>query len=66
MVLAGYGITAPEAWLDDYKGIDAKGKIVVVRRFAPETPASRRPTGERRYGDLRYKAWIAREHGARR
>lgn len=62
VVAAGYGITAPELNLDDYKGIDAKGKIVVVRRFVPATATGE--ANERRYGDFRYKAWNAREHGA--
>ena len=30
LVFAGYGITAPEAAYDDYAGIDARGKIVIV------------------------------------
>ena len=62
ILVAGHGITAPELGIDDYKGLSAEGKIVVVRRFAKgiEDPAA-----ERRYGDLRYKAWNAREHGAR-
>ena len=67
VVAAGYGITAPELNLDDYKGIDAKGKIVVVRRFVPSAAVSEAIKGEaneRRYGDFRYKAWNAREHGA--
>ncbi|MES1245612.1 MAG: PA domain-containing protein, partial [Acidobacteriota bacterium] len=62
VVAAGYGITAPELDLDDYKGIDAKGKIVAVRRFVPS--AATGEANERRYGDFRYKAWNAREHGA--
>ncbi len=36
LVFAGYGISAPELGYDDYAGIDAKGKIVVVLRGAPE------------------------------
>jgi Tol biopolymer transport system component len=64
VVAAGYGITAPELDIDDYKGIDAKGKIVVVRRFVPSGEALKGEANERRYGDLRYKAWNAREHGA--
>ncbi|MBS1867985.1 MAG: hypothetical protein JSS69_18900, partial [Acidobacteria bacterium] len=32
---AGYGITAPEASYDDYEGLDAKGKIVLVLRGEP-------------------------------
>ncbi|HYG64935.1 MAG TPA: M20/M25/M40 family metallo-hydrolase, partial [Thermoanaerobaculia bacterium] len=67
VVAAGYGITAPELGVDDYAGIDAKGKIVVVRRFVPAggsgLPFAQREA-ERRYSELRYKAWNAREHGA--
>ncbi len=61
---AGYGITAPELGIDDYKGIEWKGKIVAVRRFTPEGGPFADTAVERRYGDLRYKAWNAREHGA--
>ncbi len=64
IVTAGYGVTAPELEVDDYKGVDAKGKIVVVRRFVPGDEKFKDEANERRYGDLRYKAWNAREHGA--
>lgn len=37
VVYAGYGITAPELGYDDYKGIDVKGKIVLIE---PESPVS--------------------------
>ena len=36
VVFAGYGIHAPEIGLDDYKGIDVKGKIVLALRGIPE------------------------------
>src|SRR5216684_2263516 len=36
LVFAGYGITAPEYNYDDYAGIDAKGKIVIVLRHEPQ------------------------------
>ena len=36
LVFAGYGITAPEMHYDDYQGIDAKDKIVVVFRHEPQ------------------------------
>jgi len=65
IVAAGYGITAPELGVDDYKGVRAKDRIVVVRRFTPESAAFAKGDGERRFGDLRFKAWNAREHGAR-
>ncbi len=65
VVAAGYGITAADFGVDDYKGVEAKGKIVVVRRFTPEGGAlAQQKDAEQRYGDLRYKAWNAREHGA--
>ncbi|MEA2599984.1 MAG: hypothetical protein QOF89_976 [Acidobacteriota bacterium] len=65
LIAAGYGISAPELEVDDYKGIDAKGKIVVVRRFTPEGGPFEKKETELRYGDLRYKSWNAREHGAK-
>lgn len=36
VVFAGFGITAPEYNYDDYAGIDAKGKIVIVMRHEPQ------------------------------
>src|SRR6266550_3110699 len=36
LVFAGYGITAPEYKYDDYSGIDASGKIVVLFRYEPQ------------------------------
>ena len=36
VVFAGYGITAPEYNYDDYKGIDASGKIVLIMRHEPQ------------------------------
>jgi hypothetical protein len=36
LVFAGFGITAPEYNYDDYAGIDAKGKIVVLLRHEPQ------------------------------
>ncbi len=37
LVFAGYGITAPQQNYDDYQGLDARGKVVVVLRGAPRT-----------------------------
>jgi len=37
VVFAGFGVTAPELNYDDYKGIDVKGKIVLVNRDVPRT-----------------------------
>ncbi len=36
LVFAGYGISAPELNYNDYANIDAKGKIAVIFRGAPE------------------------------
>src|SRR5206468_1701713 len=36
IVAAGFGVTSPEAGWDDYKKLNVKDKIVVVRRFAPD------------------------------
>ena len=36
LVFAGFGISAPELGYDDYKGIDARGKIVVLFDQAPD------------------------------
>jgi Tol biopolymer transport system component/Zn-dependent M28 family amino/carboxypeptidase len=63
-VVAGYGISAPELGLDDYKRVAAKGKVVIVRRFVPDSPKLQNTELQQRYSDLRYKAWNAREHGA--
>ena len=65
LVLAGYGIVDPQAHVDDYAGIDVRGKLVVVRRFAPDTPAFAGGEEQRRAGDVRRKAFTAREKGAR-
>jgi Tol biopolymer transport system component len=62
VVAAGYGIVAPELGIDDYAGLDVAGKLVAVRRFVPASVES--DDDRRRYGDLRYKAFTAREKGA--
>lgn len=40
IVFAGYGITAPEKSYDDYKGLDVKGKVVLIVRGAPASFSS--------------------------
>jgi hypothetical protein len=61
LVFAGYGISAPELKYDDYAGLDAKGKIVVVTRQAPQQFAD----NERLYfNDLRTVLETAARHGA--
>jgi hypothetical protein len=65
VVLAGYGISSKELGVDDYDKLDVKGKIVIVRRFVPEGGKFAERDAQRRYGDIRHKAWTAREKGAK-
>lgn len=39
LVFAGYGITAPEYGYDDYEGMEVEGKIVLLLRHEPFSPA---------------------------
>ena len=67
VVFAGYGITAPELGYDDYKGIDARGKVVLVFDHEPqETDATSifNGTGNTRYATTRVKLLNAQAHGA--
>jgi Tol biopolymer transport system component len=59
----GYGIVAPELGIDDYEGKNIKGRIALVRRRVP-SGLKLTPAQEATYGDLRYKAFLARERGA--
>lgn len=63
LVFAGYGVTAPEKNYDDYAGIDAKDKIVIVLSDSSEDAAQREFLSE--YRSLRYKAENAIKHGAK-
>lgn len=67
VVFAGFGITAPELHYDDYQGIDAHGKIVLIFDHEPqETDATSifNGTGNTRYATGRVKIMNAQEHGA--
>jgi hypothetical protein len=44
IVFVGYGITAPEYKWDDYKGIDVKGKAVMILGGDPPVPDPSDPT----------------------
>jgi Tol biopolymer transport system component len=61
LVFADWGISA-DGVRDDYAKLNVKDKIVLVRRFAPDELS---PEDKRRYSDLRYKAWVARQRGAK-
>jgi len=39
LVFAGYGITAPEYGYDDYRGLETEGKVVLLLRHEPQSPA---------------------------
>ncbi len=64
VVAAGWGIVAPELGLDEYQGLEVQGKVVLIRRFVPPDPRFSDPANERRYSDLRFKAFLAKERGA--
>jgi hypothetical protein len=65
VVFIGYGVTAPELNYDDYKGIDVKGKIVLVNRDVPYTDP-RNPEYKKWVGYCyhQYKLENAVKHGA--
>ena len=68
VVFAGYGLRVPgkegKAY-DSYAGLDVKDKIVLAFRYVPEDVSPERRADLNRYAGLRYKALIAREHGAK-
>ena len=64
VIAAGHGIVDAEHGLDDYEGLAVKGKIVVVKRFAPDDGKLDAAT-RNRLGDLNAKAAAARKRGAK-
>jgi Tol biopolymer transport system component len=68
IVFAGYGLSLPgkgaEAY-DSYSGVDVSNKLVLVLRYVPEQVEPKRRAELNRYAGLRYKAMLAREHGAK-
>lgn len=67
IVFAGYGITAPEYGYDDYEGVDAKGRIVLVLRHEPQEFDDKSPFAGRAYtahAQVQNKAVNAKFHGA--
>ena len=65
VVFVGYGVTAPEINYDDYKGIDVKGKVVLMNRDVPYTDP-RNPEYKKWVGYCyhQYKLENAVKHGA--
>ena len=67
VVFAGFGITAPELGYDDYKGLDARGKIVLLFDHEPQEDDPHsifNGTGNTRYATTRVKLLNAQKHGA--
>jgi Zn-dependent M28 family amino/carboxypeptidase len=74
MVFVGYGIEAPEFGWDDYKGVDVRGKTVVMLINDPPVPDPKDPTkldpkvfggaAMTYYGRWTYKYEIASAKGA--
>jgi len=67
LVFAGYGIAAPEYGYDDFKGVDVRGKVVMVLTHEPqEHDAKSRFMG--RYNSVHAFNWwkpeVIRRHGA--
>jgi hypothetical protein len=67
VVFAGYGITAPEYGYDDYAGLDAAGKIVLIFDHEPQENDPRsvwNGTGHTLHAGRWTKLANARRHGA--
>jgi Zn-dependent M28 family amino/carboxypeptidase len=74
MVFVGYGVVAPEYGWDDYKGVDVKGKTIVMLVNDPAIPDPADPSkldekmfkgrAMTYYGRWTYKYEIASEKGA--
>jgi peptidase M28-like protein/PDZ domain-containing protein/PA domain-containing protein len=66
VLFAGYGATAEEFGYDDYAGLDAKDKIVLVLRYEPGVFAAKSGNqGLTAHAQLITKAINARNHGAK-
>jgi Zn-dependent M28 family amino/carboxypeptidase len=74
VVFVGYGVVAPEYGWDDYKGLDVRGKTIVMLINDPQVPASGDPAklddkmfkgkAMTYYGRWTYKYEIAAQKGA--
>src|SRR5262249_48558293 len=68
VVFAGYGLTVPEGGggsYNSYTSLEVKDKVVLILRYVPENVEPSRRAQLNRYAGLRYKAMLAREHGAK-
>lgn len=74
MVFVGYGVVAPEYGWDDYKGVDVRGKVLLMLVNDPAVPDPKNPAklddkmfkgrAMTYYGRWTYKYEIAAEKGA--
>ena len=66
MVYVGYGISAPELNFDEYRGLDVRGKIVLVEVEVPLDPGKQAAEFAkwRPYSFHQYKVQNAKDHGA--
>ena len=66
IVFAGFGITATDYEYDDYDGLDAEGKVVLIYFDAPEQNGRRLFSDEdhKKFADPKYKIKNAVEHDA--
>ncbi|MFP5262865.1 MAG: M28 family peptidase [Blastocatellia bacterium] len=74
MVFVGYGVVAPEYGWDDYKGMDVRGKVLIMLVGDPPVPDPKNPSrlddktfkgpAMTYYGRWTYKYEIAAEKGA--
>src|SRR5262245_12718628 len=67
VVFAGYGITAPQQSYDDYAGIDAKGKVVLLLQHEPQEFDERSVFAGKNFtmhAEFFSKASNAKQHGA--
>jgi hypothetical protein len=68
VVFAGYGLQVPGdggRGYNSYAGLDVSNKVVLVLRYVPEDVEPKRRNELNVYAGLRYKALVAREHGAK-
>ena len=68
VVFAGYGLTVPGTvggGYNSFAGLDVTNKIALVLRYVPENAEPKRRQELNLYAALRYKALVAREHGAK-
>jgi aminopeptidase YwaD len=63
VVFAGYGIVAKDLDYDDYAGVDAKDKVVLVLRYGPGGDDTLSKWAA--FTALRMKVSVARDHGAK-